>query len=116
MSDRYLEVKSAIPSSYVEHIEAHNGWEGDLGDELGYVVIWDKETIQDQWDAYEMADSLGDRWFPFGSNGGGEMLCFDLRSGGDAVFWIPYIGMADEDAMLRYESFSELSRGILGLT
>src|SRR5436309_195500 len=112
MRDHYLENQAALPASYVEHIEALNGWEGDLGDELGYVVLWDRETIQERWDAYQMAEFLGERWFPFGSDGGGEMLCFDLEAGGDAVFWLPYIGMAAEKPILRYNSFAQLSQRI----
>ncbi len=72
MGDIYIERKAILPASYVAYIETRNGWEGDLGEELGYVVLWDKETIQDRWDAYEMSGSLGDRWFPFGSDGGGR--------------------------------------------
>ncbi len=108
MSDRYTEKRQLLPSAYVEYIETFNGWEGDLGDKLGYVVLWDKETIQERWDSYEMAQYLSDQWFLFGSDGGDEMLCFDLESAGDSVFAIPYIGMSGEEAMLRYDSFKEL--------
>ncbi len=116
MQDRYVEKRSALPPSYVEFIETNNGWEGDLGEELDfdYVILWDKETLQSQWDGYEMGQYLIDRWFPFGSNGGGEMLCFDLGSGGDRVFWIPFIGMSDDEAMLRHESFMDIARIITG--
>ena len=113
MADRYAELRSVLPSSYVEFIESHNGWEGELGEEIGYVVLWDRETIQERWDSYEMAQYLSERWFPSGSNGGGEMLCLDLRSGTDSVFWIPYIGMSDEEAVLRYDSFADLAAVIL---
>jgi hypothetical protein len=97
----------------VEFIETHNGWEGDLDDELGYVVIWNRETIQERWDGYQMGKYLSQRWFPFGSNGGGEMLCFDLPSGTDRVFWVPYIGMSDEEAIPRYDSFTEVAAVVL---
>jgi hypothetical protein len=112
MPDRYAEKKPLLPSAYVGFIETHSGWEGDLGAELesDYVVLWAKETIQEQWDAYEMERYLSDRWFPFGSNGGDEMLCFDLHLASDAVFWIPFIGMSNEDSMLRYKSFKEIAR------
>jgi len=113
MADRYTELRSKLPLFYVEFVEAYNGWEGDLGDELGYVVIWNRETIQESWDGNKMSQYLSKRWFPFGSNGGGEMLCFDLPSGGDSVFWIPYIGMSDIDAMPRYDSFSEVASAII---
>lgn len=66
MPDRYAEKRSVLPPSYVEFIETDNGWEGDLGEELGYVVLWAKETIQERWDDYEMGRYLSDRWFPFG--------------------------------------------------
>lgn len=110
MSDRYIEKKPFLPASYVEHIEAYNGWEGALAINHGYLVLWDKETIQDRWEAYQMAEFLGDRWFAFGSDGGDEMMCFDLQSDGDAVFWLPFIGMADEEPILLCNSFSELSK------
>jgi hypothetical protein len=115
MPDRYTELRSKLPRSYVQFIESHNGWEGDLGDKLGYVVVWSRETIQERWDGYEMGEYLSDRWFPFGSDGGGEMLCFDLASGADRVFWIPYIGMSDAAAMAREYSFSEIAASILKL-
>jgi hypothetical protein len=112
MADRYTDMRCKLPQSYVEFIEAHNGWEGDLGN-LGYVVIWNRATIQERWDAYQMGQYLSERWFPFGSNGGGEMLCFDVMSGSDSVFWIPYVGMSETEAMPRYDSFTEVVAAIL---
>jgi hypothetical protein len=114
MPDRYADTKPFLPSAYVGFIETHSGWEGDLGTELesDHVVLWAKEAIQERWDAYEMERYLSDRWFPFGSDGGDEMLCFDLDSASDAVFWIPFIGMSDEEAMLRYNSFKDVVRSI----
>lgn len=113
MADLYAERRPQLPPSYVSFIEGHGGWEGDLGDDLGYVVLWDRATIQERYDGYEMAQYLSARWFPFGSNGGGEMLCFDLPSGTDQVFWVPYIGMSDEEAMPRYCSFAEVAEAVL---
>jgi hypothetical protein len=112
MADRYTQLRRKLPPSYIDFIESHNGWEGDLDDELGYIVIWNRETVQERWDAYEMAHYLSDRWFPFGSDGGDEMLCFDLHSGSDRVYRIPYIGMAEEEAMLRYDSFQDVAAAI----
>ena len=112
MTDRYVDKRSLLPPSYLDHIERYNGSEGDLGDEFGYVVIWDKETIQERWTEYEMYEYLSDYWFPFGSDGGGEMLCFDLRQSDDVVYYMPYIGMSDDDAMRRYNSFALLSSHI----
>src|SRR5688572_26930716 len=94
MADRYCEMRAKLPPSYVEFIESHNEWEGDPGDDFCYMAIWNRKSIQERWDSYEMDQYLTDRWFPFGSNGGGEMLCFDLDSASDIVFWIPFIGMS----------------------
>ncbi len=112
MENRYAKLRDKLPQCYVEFIESHDGWEGDLGDELGYPIIWNQELVQENWDGYEMALYLTERWFPFGSDGGGEMLCFDLASGSDKVFWIPYIGMSDEEAMLRDYSFTDIVAAI----
>jgi hypothetical protein len=76
-------------------------------------MLWDRVSIQENYDGYEMAQRLSDRWFPFGSNGGGEMLCFDLSSGTDQVYWVPYIGMSDEYALLTYDSFAEVAAAVL---
>jgi len=109
MKDLYSERRSQLPQSYVSFIERKGGWEGELGNDLGYVVLWEKESIQESYDAYEMAQYLSDRWFPFGSDGGGEMLCFDLQAGNDQVWCLPFIGMSDEESMLRYKSFEEIA-------
>jgi SMI1 / KNR4 family (SUKH-1) len=113
VADLYTERRPQLPTSYVSFIEGHGGWESDLGDDLGYVVLWDRATIQERYDGYEMAQYLSSRWFPFGSNGGGEMLCFDLPSGTDQVYWVPYIGMSDEEAMPRYDFFAEVAAAVL---
>ena len=112
MTDRYIDKRDYLPQSYLDYIEINNGWEGDLGDAFGYVVIWDKETIQDRWAEYEMSEYLSDYWFPFGSDGGGEMLCFDLRRKDDVVFIMPYVGMSDNDATRKHDTFEELSNHI----
>jgi hypothetical protein len=111
MADRYTMLRSTLPASYIEYVEAHNGWEGDLGGNLGYVVIWSRQTVQERWDDYEMAQYLSEHWFPFGSDGGGEMLCFDLSSRSDRIFRIPYVGMCDEEA-LPWQSFADLIAAI----
>lgn len=108
MSDRYVEMRAALPCSYVDYIESHNGWEGFLAGDDEYVVLWNKEAIQENYDGYEMRLYLDPRWFAFGSNGGGEMLCFDLASDSDAVYMLPFIGMSDEEPILLHESFRDL--------
>jgi hypothetical protein len=115
MADKYTDSRSALPPSYVHFIESYNGWEGDLGDDLWYVVLWDRESIQDHWESYQMAEFLGEQWFPFGSDGGGEMLCFAMPSDSDRVFYLPFIGMSAERAVPRYESFADVATAILNV-
>jgi hypothetical protein len=110
--DLYTELRPKLPRSYVSFIESQGGWEGELGKEFGYVVLWDPSTIQEQYGGYQMALYLNKRWFPFGSNGGGEIFCFDLPSGTDQVFWVPFIGMSDEEAILRY-NFAKIATAII---
>jgi hypothetical protein len=112
MTDRFDAFRSSLPRSYVAFIDSRDGWEGDLGDDLGYVAIWSRGAVQEQWDAYEMSQYLGERWFPFGSDGGGEMLCFDVSSGTDQVYWIPFVGMSDDEATARNQSFSDIVAAI----
>lgn len=116
MSNRYALLRDKLPLSYLTFIESQDGWEGDLGDVLGYVVIWTRESIQERWDSYQMAQYLCDRWFPFGSDGGGEMLCFDLASRADDVFWIPYIGMSDDEALAQPFTFADVAAAIHAAT
>ena len=115
MGGLYAKRRAALPSSYVSFIEDHGGWEGDLGGDLGFVMLWDRDTIQDCYEGHEMAQYLVDRWFPFGTNGGGEMLCFDLAAGTDRVYLLPYIGMSDEEPILRYDSFADVAAAIMRL-
>ena len=112
MTNRYLEKKHRLPESYVCFLEAHKEWEGDLGEYYGYVVLWDRAKIQDYWTSYEMAKYLPDHWFPFGSNGGDDMLCFDLRKKNDTSYLIPYIGMSEQDAMEHCISFELIAAEI----
>lgn len=112
MTDIYTERRAQLPDSYIAFIDHHNGWEGDLGEDLGYVILWKRELIQENYDGYEMARYMSRRWFPIGSNGGGEMLCIDTSSNTDQVFWLPFIGMSDEEALLRYNSFADVVAAI----
>lgn len=112
MSDRSTHKRHQLPDSYVQFIEKRSGWEGDLGDYYGYVVIWAKELIEDRWLSYEMAKYLPDHWFPFGSNGGSDLLCFDLRKKNDTSYLIPYVGMSEEEAMEHCVSFDLIAAEI----
>jgi len=112
MSECYGRRKAELPPAYVAFIEANDGWEGFPAGGEDYVVLWERQLIGKYFENYEMDKHLDPRWFPIGSNGGGEMLCFDLASGNDAVYWLPFITMSGEDAILRYQTFLDLARRI----
>ena len=112
MAERYAEMRATLPPAYVDYIETHKGWEGYLSGGDEYVVLWDKEDIAEYYAGYEMSKNLNPRWFAFGSNGGGEMLCFDLESRTDCVYMLPFIGMSNETAILAHESFYDLAKQI----
>jgi len=109
MPDRYDEVRTLLPPYYVNYIEANSGCQGFLAESDEYIVLWGRKSIQEHYEGYKLDEFLDPRWFPIGSNGGGEMLCFDLHSGNDAVYWLPFIGMSDEEAILWHESFRDLA-------
>src|SRR5438128_1412477 len=92
----YQKHKSVLPKAYVDFIEASDGWEGFLAGDGDYVILWSKELIQEYYEDCVMEKYLDPRWFAFGSNGGGEMLCFDIGSRDEGVYWLPFIGMSDE--------------------
>lgn len=62
------------------------------------------------WQTWEQY--LSTRWFPFGSDAAGEIPCFDLPSGTDEVYFVPYIGMLCGDAMLRYDPFADVAAAV----
>jgi hypothetical protein len=40
------------------------------------------------------------------------MLCFDLESHSGEVFWIPLIGMSDDEVMVQDYSFVDVAKAI----
>ena len=110
MADRYEDFKNRLPKSYVDFVENNHAWVGELSERLGYAVVWSPAEVQENWDGYQMAEFLtnSDRWFPFGSNGGGEMLTFDLTAEDDTVFFIPFIGMSEKEALAQDYRFEDM--------
>ncbi len=112
MLNRYVEVRDMLPPSYIDFVESNDGWQGVLSGEFDYVDLWNRNAIQEFYESYEIHKHLDSRWFVFGSNGGGEMLCFDLDAGTDSVYMLPFIGSANETPILLCESFRGLARRI----
>jgi hypothetical protein len=81
----------AIPTEYLEFIQAHGTFEGFTSDqgEPGYVELWAPEAIPRINKEIEV-ETLAPGFLAFAGNGGGEVLAFDVAG---AVYMLPMIGM-----------------------
>ncbi len=102
-----------LSSAYFSQLAASNGGEGDLGVEPGWIALWPAEEVLSLNAAYELTKLLPG-FFGFGSNGGGELLAFDLRSGEPyPIVTVPFIPMDLQEAVTIASSFEEL-RNLIG--
>lgn len=104
----------SLPSAYLSYLRRVGGGEGDLGVEPGWIQFWPVEEVLELNLAYEIRQNLPG-FLGFGSNGGGELLAFDMREGGDPpVVMVPFIPMCADEAQLIATSFEELVRHLPG--
>ncbi|WP_423380283.1 SMI1/KNR4 family protein [Burkholderia sp. LMG 32019] len=96
-----------IPIQYVDYLATHGVFEGFTqdGSEPGYIVLWPVDEISQNNADVEIA-TFAPGYLAFATNGGGELLAFDLAG---AVFMLPMIGMASENAMPIADSFQDLA-------
>jgi hypothetical protein len=92
----------------LEFISKNQEFEGPLGEEFGYVNLWDVGALHEAWEGYKFQDNLSDQWFPIGSNRGGEIIVIDLSSDEKELFYIPFITQSELDADYYGDDFSEL--------
>ena len=96
-----------LPADYITLLGYSNGGEGELGVEPGWFYLWSVEDLLKYNKGYNVEESIPG-FLGFGSNGGGEMLAFDMR--GEKpwnVVMIPFIGMQVEEAILIADDFNE---------
>lgn len=99
-----------LPEDYITLLCYSNGGEGELGVEPGWFYLWSVEELLKFTKGYNVEESVPG-FFGFGSNGGGEMLAFDMR--GEKpwnVVMIPFIGMQADEAILIADNFNEFVR------
>ncbi len=97
----------SLPDEYLDFMRLANGGEGELGIWPGWFILWAIENVVEWNKDYEVADRYPG-FLAFGSNGGGEMLAFDLRNQEPfPVVALPHIGFDAEDAMFVAHSFHE---------
>jgi hypothetical protein len=97
-----------IPASYEAYVEANGAVQCFTHDEgpPGVVALWPLEELTGNNAGYGL-ELYAPGFVAFGSDGGGELLCFD---GSGAVFMLPAIGMEPEVAIRIASSFEELTR------
>jgi len=103
----------ALPPEYLDFLSQTNGGEGDLAADPGWFAIWPSEEVLENNRGYEILTYLPG-FFGFGSNGGGELLAFDMRHGAPyPVVMIPFIPMEAREARPVAATFAEF-RTLLG--
>lgn len=107
-----MECGIPLPSGYLAMLEESNGGEGDLSIDPGWIALWCAEDVISNNTGYRVAEYLPG-FLGFGSNGGGELLAFDVRRGEPyPIVMVPFIPMAAEDAVQIAHSFEELRKHI----
>jgi len=84
----------ALPVEYVRYFAGDGPKEGGLSVEPGWFQLWRPDEI-DEWNRNYEVQQYAPEFLGFGSSGGDEMLAFDEDG---AVFMIPFIGMASDQA------------------
>ena len=83
-----------LPDEYVRYCAGDGPKEGGLSVDPGWFQLWslsEVEQLNRDYHVQEFVPGL----FGFGSNGGGELLAFDVAG---RVFMIPFVGMSAQDA------------------
>jgi hypothetical protein len=102
-----------LPAAYFAQLSVSNGGEGDLGVEPGWIALWRCEEVVPSNAGYSLPKFLPG-FFGFGSNGGGELLAFDLRGEEPyPIVTVPFVPMDPKDAVRIARSFQEL-RDLIG--
>ena len=84
------QLKSKLPSEYIEFLSASDGGECFVGD--AYVNLWGVEELATMNAAYEVRKYVPGLLI-FGSDGGGEAFGFDTRNSNWPIVRIPFVGM-----------------------
>jgi hypothetical protein len=101
-----------LPASYLDQLAVSNGGEGDLSVEPGWICFWPAEEVITSNEGYHIPQRLPG-FFGFASNGGGELLAFDIRGSEPfPVVMVPFIPMDAREAVQIACSFDELQLSI----
>jgi hypothetical protein len=101
-----------LPEAYLSFLQMSNGGEGELAIEPGWFWIWSVEEVLEANQAYGIEECIPG-FFGFGSNGGGELLAFDMRHGKPwTIVMIPFIPMEEQEALIIAEDFLDFVRAM----
>ena len=101
-----------LPTAYLQQLATSNGGEGDLGVDPGWIVFWPAEEVLSLNTTYSLPEFLPG-FFGFGSNGGGELLAFDVRGEEPyPVAMVPFIPLDPREAVQIAGSFDEIRDSI----
>ncbi len=104
-----------LPAEYLEFLSRSNGGEGELGADPGWFVLWRAEQVLSLNRSYHVPEELPG-FFGIGSNGGGELLAFDSRSGMPyPVVAVPFIPMEAQESLIVAETFGRFTE-LMGKT
>ncbi|MEM9535799.1 MAG: SMI1/KNR4 family protein [Cyanobacteria bacterium P01_E01_bin.45] len=92
-----------LPRDYKDYLARESPTHGftDL-DFVGYFILWLLDDIDDLNRQYKL-NNYAPGFLAFGSDGGGELLVFDMNG---AIFAMPAIGMSSDVAIEIAESWS----------
>jgi len=108
--EKLLEMyKDKLPESYLEFMSKNKRFYGYLGEELGYIDIWEIDFLNSVFDSIcNSFESMGKDWFPIGSNGSDDKLYIKLTSPTKELFYISGISTSDADATFYCSDFSKI--------
>lgn len=93
-----------LPSDYADFLRCSNGGEGSVG--ASYVRLYRAEELLELNEGYSLAE-FAPGLFLFGSDGGGEAFCFDMRTPAMPIVMMPFVPLDPEDAIVVGASFDE---------
>ncbi len=106
------QVSFPLPEAYLSQLRSSNGGEGDLAIDPGWISLWRAEDVISLNSGYCVPEFVPGLW-GFGSNGGGELLAFDLRGAEPyPIVRVPFIPMELSEAVRISDSFEDFRRHV----
>jgi hypothetical protein len=92
-----------LPAGFMDFFKESDGAE-IIGEDT-YYDLWPLTEMVELNDDYDV-EAYADNFFIFGSDGGDTAYCIEKSTG--FIFEMPFIGMDNDEATLKYKSFTEL--------